>query len=238
MIAPDDRVTIAPGVRVEEDFVVDEARALRLPANTTAVHVLAFADGRTVADIGASLQLRGASDGLRDALEFCAELNRRLLVNVRARRGSLLRRRIVAARFGVVVRAHPRRVRGTLRGVAPCAIGVSLLVLPATLLVHAWLLAPATGAGMLLHELGHASALRRVPHVVVRRGLQPALLHPRLRSPRLLAVAVAGPLAPSLAALGGCVLWHGVAVICTPLAAHALALTVVAPDGRNACGLS
>jgi hypothetical protein len=201
-LSRDDRVSLAPLVRLEGDAVVDEARGLRVPANRAALRILSAADGRPVAEIDEP-----------DAREFCEELNCRLLVNVDAP-------------------LRPRRVANTVRGVLPCALGIVLLALPPALLVHAPLLAPATGAGVLLHELAHAAALRGVPHVVVRRGPAPRLLHPRLPPNRLLFVAVAGPLAPALLALtlGG--------TVRLPLAAHALALTVAAPDGRNACGLS
>jgi hypothetical protein len=127
------------------------------------------------------------------------------------------------------------RVAGTFRGALPCALGVAALGLAPALLVHAPLLAPAAGAGVLLHELGHAAALRGVPHVLVRRGLAPRLLHPQLPPGRLLAVAAAGPLSPAFAGLA---LAHVAGIASLPLAAHALALTVAAPDGRNACGLS
>ena len=214
------RVSLAPLVRLEGDAVVDDARGVRAPANPVALRILSCADGRAITEIDAP-----------DAREFCDELNRRFLVNV----DEPLVRRLAVARFGLVPASRPRRVRGTMRGVLPCALGTTLLVLPGALLVHAPLLALATGAGVLLHEAGHAVALRGIPHVLVRRGLRPRLLHPHLPPRRLFAVAAAGPLAPALAALA---LVHVATVAALPLAAHALALMVAAPDGRNACGLS
>jgi hypothetical protein len=63
-------------------------------------------------------------------------------------------------------------------------------------------------------------------------------MHPRLGTTRAVVVAVAGPLAPALGALALVSVWNAAAAVCAPLAAHALGLTVLAPDGRNACGLS
>jgi hypothetical protein len=220
-----DRVFAAPGVWVEGDDVVDSVRALRLPANATALAVIAHADGRTIRELGRMLERNGAQDGARDALEFCSELNRHLLVNVRSRRLTLLRPPAV-------------RTSSVLRAVVPCAFALTLLTLPLSFAVGAWQIALAVGVGVLLHELGHAAALVRVPRGAVRRGLRPALVHPALRGMRALAVGVAGPLAPSLAALGAIGVSRAAAPSCLPLAAHALALTIVSPDGRNACGLS
>jgi hypothetical protein len=211
-----DRVSLAPRVRLEGDAVVDDARGIRVPANRAALRILSLADGRPVEEIDVPA-----------AREFCDELNRRLLVNV----GEPLLRRLAPVRFGLVPGSRPRRVRGVLAGTFPCAVGVAVLALPAALFVHAPLLALTTGAGVLLHEAGHAAALRGIPHVLVRRGLRPRLLHPRLPLGRTLVVAAAGPLAPALLALP----LRG--TLALPLAAHALALTVAAPDGRNACGL-
>ncbi|MHB8641982.1 MAG: hypothetical protein ACYDA3_03725 [Gaiellaceae bacterium] len=239
MIAADDRVFVAPGVTIDGEDVVDTVRALRLPANATARTVLSHADGRTIAEVGGVLDRNGAHDGARDALEFCGELNRRLFVNVRIRRLALVRRRLAAARAGIVIlHAPPVRTTGVLRGVVPCALALAALTLPLSLAVGAWQLAPVVGGGVLLHELGHAAALAGIPRAVVRRGLRPALVHPSLSGLRALAVGAAGPLAPALAALGTVVVSRAAAPACLPLAAHALALTMVSPDGRNACGLS
>jgi hypothetical protein len=239
VIALEDRVFVAPGIAVEGDDVVDSVRALRLPANATARAVLSHADGRTIAEVGGLLDRSGADDGPRDALEFYRELNRRLFVNVRIPRLALVRRRLAAARVGIVVLHAPTvRTSSVLRAVVPCALLLGLLTLPLSLAVGAWQIAPVVGGGVLLHELGHAVALVGVPRAAVRRGLRPALIHPSLTGLRALVVGVAGPLAPALAALGAVGVYRAAAPACLPLAAHALALTIVSPDGRNACGLS
>jgi hypothetical protein len=208
-MTPRDRIVRAPGVAVEGNEIVDAVRGLRLRANETARELLARADGRsTIAELDAA-----------DVLDFCAQLNRHLLVNVRARRLGTL---TLPVRTTVV------------RAVLPPALALTLLALPLALAAHAWAVAPALGAGVLMHELAHAAALHGLPRAGVRRGLRAAVLHPRLTQARALAVGAAGPLAPSLAAL---VLVHRAPLAAVPLAAHALALTVASPDGRSACGL-
>lgn len=243
MIEPEDRVELAPGVVVDEDGVVDLVRRATVRANATALLLLAHANGCTIAQLGELLERAGADDGVRDARTFCAQLNRQLLVNVRMRRGEPLRRRLAAARFGVRLRAPRRRVDGrstlkVMRALAPVGAALTLVTLPLAVLAGAWTLALAVGAGVVLHELAHAVALHGIPRALVLDGLRPSVLHPRLGSARTTVAAVAGPLVPSLTALGVIVLARSAALSCVPLAAHALGLTVLAPDGRNACGLS
>lgn len=214
-----DRIVLAPGVALDGGCVVDRVRALRLPANPSALAVLACADGRTVAEVGAALERLGSGDGLREALAFCAELNRHLLVNVRSRRPRTL---LLPVRTTVA------------RAVLPAAAALTLLSLPAAVAVHAWTIAPVVGAGLVLHEFAHAAALGGIPHAGVRRGLRATVVHPRLAPLRALVAGAAGPLAPALVA-------PALARVAAPaallLAVHALALTVLSPDGRAACGL-
>jgi len=205
------RVVRAPGVELDGGDVVDRVRGLRLPANATARAVLAAADGRTIAELVPEL-------GAHGAIAFCTQLNRHLLVNVRG-----------LAALRLPVRTTP------LRAIVPASLALAVVALPAALLLHAWALAPALGGGVLLHELAHTAALGLAPRAGVRRGLRPSLLHARLGPGRALAVGVAGPLAPALAAFA---FVHVAAVAAVVLASHALALTVASPDGRNACGLS
>ena len=241
MIEPSDRVELAPGVVLDDGTVIDVVRGTSVRANESALLMLEHANGVTVAELGHLLARAGASDGAGDARAFCAQLNRALLVNVRVRRGALLRRRLAAARFGVFARAPFRRLDGrslacVLRGLAPTGIALVLLTLPLAILVGAWSVALAVGGGVVVHELAHTVALHGVPRALVLDGLRPSVLHPPLGAVRTTVVAAAGPLAPSLAAL--CVAAFGRSPACAPLAAHALGLTVLAPDGRNACGLS
>jgi len=243
VIEPGDRVELAPGVFLEAGTIVDRVLGARIPANATAALLLAHANGRTVAELGDVLARAGAQDGVRDARIFCARLNRRLLVNVRAPRGAPLRRRLAAARFGVRSRVPLRRVDGNatlkvVRGLAPVGFVLTLVALPFAVLAGSWWIAVSVGGGVVLHELAHSIALYGVPRALVLDGLRPSVLHPRVGTVRTLVVGAAGPLGPSLVALLLVVFARSAGPASAPLAAHALGLTVLAPDGRNACGLS
>ncbi len=100
----------------------------------------------------------------------------------------------------------------------------------------------ATGAGLGLHEAAHVAALRGVPSALVTRGRRTYVLHAAVSPSRRSMVALAGPLAVAAfgvaLVLGGTTLGApGITVAGFPLAAHALALTIVGGDGRIACGL-
>lgn len=238
MIALEDRISLAPGVTLDGDAVIDPARRLRVSASPAAVLVLAHADGRSIAAVGELLTRFGAEDGEQDALAFSSELSRRLLVNVRVRPRAFIRRFVWAARHGIVVHAPPRRVRSLPAGLALVAGALAAVTAPAGLLVGAWPLVAGVALGVVLHEGAHVVALSGVPRALVLNGIRPSLLHPPLGPVRAVLVASAGPVVPSLAGLLAVLLWSGSATACAPLAAHALGLTVLAPDGRNACGLS
>lgn len=238
MIAAEDRISLAPGVTLEGNVVVDDARGLRVPASPAAVLVLAHADGRTIAAVGDVLTRCGARDGHHDALEFSRELSRRLLVNIRIRPTAFVARVVGAARRGVILHAPPRRVRSLPLGLGVPVCALAVAAAPFTLLLGAWTIALGVVLGLVLHEAAHTIALYGIPRALVLDGLRPSILHPRLGGARAFAVAAAGPVVPPLAALVTVVLWHAAAPACAPLAAHALGLTVLAPDGRNACGLS
>jgi len=100
----------------------------------------------------------------------------------------------------------------------------------------------ATGIGLGFHEVAHIAALRGVPSALVLRGRRTYVLHAAVSPKRRLVVALAGPLV--VAALGVLLVISGDALAAPtlviagcPLAAHALALTVVGGDGKVACGL-
>lgn len=100
----------------------------------------------------------------------------------------------------------------------------------------------AVGVGLAAHEAAHAAALRGVPSALVLRGGRVSVLHAPAGSARRALVAVAGPAAT--AAAGASVLAVSVALGAPVLAAaggsaalHAVGLTVLASDGRTACGL-
>jgi hypothetical protein len=238
VIALEDRISLAPGVTLEGDVVVDAARELRIAASGTAAIVLAHADGRTIASVGDVLTRYGATDGPRDALEFCNELSRRLLVNVRIRPAAFVARAVASASRGIVPHAPPRRVESIPLGLAGVACMLAVATAPVALLLGAWTLAMGVAVGVALHEAAHALALYGTPRALVLDTLRPSLVHPRLEGVRAFVVAVAGPVVPSLAAVLVVGLWRASAPAGAALAAHALGLTVLAPDGRNACGLS
>jgi hypothetical protein len=238
VIALEDRISLVPGVTLDRDVVVDPARGLRVPASATAVVVLAHADGRTIASVADVLARSGATDGRRDALEFCDELSRRLLVNVRIRPAAYVARAVAAARRGIAVHAPPRRVRSVPLGLAAVGCVLVAATAPFALLLGVWTLALGVAFGVVLHETAHALALHGIPRALVLNGVRPSLVHPRLGPTRTFVVAVAGPLVPSLTAVLAVALWHSSTPAGAALAAHALGLTVAAPDGRNACGLS
>lgn len=238
MIAPEDRISLAPGVTLDGGVVVDAVRGLRVAASPAAALVLAHADGRSIADVGELLTRHGAEDGQRDALEFSCELNRRLLVNVRIGRVAAIRRRAAAARRGILVHAPPRRVRSLAAGLAAVAAVLTAVTAPLGLLIGAWPLVAGVALGVVLHECAHAVALRGIPRALVLTGVRPSLVHAPISAARAVVVATAGPIVPALAGLLAVLLWDASAPACAPLAAHALGLTVLAPDGRNACGLS
>jgi hypothetical protein len=238
VIALTDRISLAPDVTLDGDVVIDPVRRLRVAASPAAVLVLAHADGRTIAAVGELLTRYGAEDGQRDALEFSKELSRRLLVNVTIGPVAFFRRYAAAARRGILVHLPPRRVRWLPAGLGLAAGVLTAVTAPVALLLGAWLLVNAVVLGVVLHEAAHAVSLRGIPRALVLNGVMPSVLHPPLFGARAVVVAVAGPIVPALAGLLVVAPWHTLAPACAPLAAHALGLTVLAPDGRNACGLS
>lgn len=146
----------------------------------------------------------------------------------------------------------PRAVAGVASALASrctlVALTAAALVAHVSLVAgHASLLTPtavglAVGAGLAAHEAGHAVALRGVPSAIVVRGGRVSVVHAPAGPGRRLLVATAGP--GVVAAAGAALLSAAVALRAPALAAaggaaalHALALTVLASDGRTACGL-
>jgi hypothetical protein len=242
MIDLRDAIELAPGVEVRHSALVDPVRGTAIPLNHSAEIVLA---ARSIDAAAAALEAAGASDGAGDALAFCTELNTRALINVRIPFAERVRRRAAGLRYGLVLHAPLRRVHvpGSLavaRAVAPLGMLLTLALLPATLLAGAIAFAAAfaSGAGIVVHEVAHALALRGTAYALVIDGLRPALLHERVTGARAIAAAAAGPVAPALIAVVLALAWRPIAPAVAPLAAHALALSVLSEDGRNACGLT
>jgi hypothetical protein len=242
VIQPGDAIQLAPGVELRDGALTDEVSGISIPLNRSAQIVLG---APTIAAAGEALGEQGAPDGVRDALDFCIDLNARFMLNVRIALRERVRRRLAALLYGIVLhapvhRTDAPRTRDVVRELTVPAALLTLALAPAAVLAGVVALSGAfvTGLGIVLHEVGHALALRGTPRALVMDGLRPMFLHRRLVGLRALAVAVAGPLAPSLVALAIAVLWRAGAPAAAPLAAHAFGLTTLAEDGRNACGLS
>ena len=241
MIETGDAIELAPGVEVRGDVLVDPIRRRAIPLNAAALAVLR---AETLHDAAATLAAAGAADGSRDALSFCRELNARGLLNVRISFGARQLRRLCGLRYGLVLHAPVRRLdvpgaSAVARAVAPSAALLTAALLPVGLLggLLAAAAAVVTGAGIVLHEVGHALALRGLPYALLLDGLRPELLHARLGGLRAVVVAAAGPLLPALVAVGLSLAFTPAAPVLAPLAAHALGLSVLTEDGRKACGL-
>lgn len=232
MIERSDRIELAPGVWLRTGAVHDSVRGIDVPLNASAQ--LAFRSGTTVAELAASLAGLGARDAERDATAFAAQLNRLLLANVRTSQRSLLLRRGRCTRRIAIDK--PWTFAAAL---IPSAAAVVAVLLPLAALGGAWTVtaAFAAGAGVVVHEAAHALALRGIPRALVLEGLKPSILHPPVGAWRTFAAAAAGPLAPTILGLSVALTWRAAAPAVVPLAAHVVGLTVIAPDGRAACGL-
>jgi hypothetical protein len=242
VIERNDRIELAPGVVLQADGLHDSVRGIDVPLNGSAR--LAFRSGVTVAELTASLARLGAREPEHDATAFAAQLNRLLLANVRASfRGRLLRR-ARALRHGKALRPPTHRIAidkpwTFVTALMPSAAAVVAVLLPLVSLGGAWTIAAAlaAGAGIVVHEAAHALALCGVPRALVLEGLKPSILHPPVGVWRTFAAAAAGPIAPTLLGLSIALAWRAAAPAVVPLAAHVVGLTVIAPDGRAACGL-
>ena len=270
MLGADDRIVLADGVHVHAGVVVDRVRGASAPVNGTGQFVLERID-RSLGEIGAELasryqiELERAAD---DVLAFAWQLNRGLFANVRTDGGRLARAR---ARLSLTLRLLPvgrlptwRSRRGRLdtttvpRAIATAvtaaarrglAVGVAatLLLLDASLAAGAGLVAPgavglAVGVGLVVHECGHAVALRGIPAALVSAGPRTYVLHAPLPPNRSAAVAAAGPFAAAavgvwLVAFAAIVGVGWLALAGLPVAAHAIGLTVATHEGRKACGI-
>lgn len=143
--------------------------------------------------------------------------------------------------FASVVRGAAGR--GTALGLGTFVAGahVSLVAGRPSLLVPA-AVAVAVGAGLVAHEGGHAVALVGIPGALVLRGRRIYVLHAPAEPRRRRLVAAAGP--ALTVSLGLAVLvvlpllgLPALGLAGAPAAVHACALTVLAADGRTACGL-
>ena len=143
--------------------------------------------------------------------------------------------------FGSCLTAISARV-GVVAGVGTAVAAQLSLLAGASGLIVPLTLGLGTGVGLGFHEAAHAASLRGVPSALVTRGRRTYVLHAAVSPSRRSIVALAGPLAaarPGHRARGRrtIVVAPALAIAGCPLAAHALALTVVGGDGRVACGL-
>lgn len=133
--------------------------------------------------------------------------------------------------------------RGAVLAVAVALAGLQLAVVAGSPgFVLPLLAGLSTGVALVVHEAGHAAALGVTPAAIVTAGPRTFVLHGALEGARRAVVAVVGPSLPALAGvvLATAALWTGAAelsIASCPLAAHALGLTLLGPDGRAACGL-
>jgi hypothetical protein len=155
-------------------------------------------------------------------------------------------------RFGLDTRTIPRAVAGVAR--AGAARGAAIAAAVAVLVAHIGLLTGspslllavaigvAAGGGLLVHEAAHAAALRGIPSALVLRGRRVSVLHAPAAPGRRALVAIAGPGVTAIVGIGLLAVSVAytapmLALVAGPAVVHALALTVLATDGRTACGL-
>jgi hypothetical protein len=271
MLAPCDRILVPPGVRRAPGLLVDDVRGCSFAVNATAEAVLDRAGDqleRAAHELGRRWALDEAA-ARRDVLVFAWELNRHGLVNVArggARSGRVLTWLRVAVRSlpsgrlpaGTVERrpldtsTAGRAVVSTARALADRVAALALVATLGLVLADivaggsttgaSWALGPVLGAGVLLHEAGHAVALRGVPAALLLLRGRVSVLHPPLSGHRVASVALAGPGLPALVGvvLALVALRTGstlAALTACPPAGHLLSATVAGRDGRLALRL-
>ena len=265
MLSGTDALELPAGVRIDGSVVSDDVRGALFPANVAALFVLARI-GRPLGDIAAELAARHDLDPHRardDVLRFALVLNEALLANVVradpvARRAAcwlLLALRLAPAgslprgtarRFPLDTSTPVHAALGALAALRWRAVAVSaaaaLLAAPGGVNPRLLGLAAGVGAGLAVHEAGHAALLSGVGGALVVSRLRTFVIHRPLAPGRRRVVALAGPAAAACVGVTMvAVAWLSglpeLAVAgCAP-AAHAAGLTVATGDGRAACGL-
>jgi hypothetical protein len=259
VIALDDRVSLAPGVTLRGRTLVDAVRGVTVPLTQSGALAIREPTPRRMAARLVSVYGVDGERAAADARVFCAALNGALFANVHVGVARLTVRWIRGALTLPTLTKLPRwparryTVRtggalGVFRSVARALWAPAALVCAATLLpllafgnpAAALVAGFAAGLGLILHEAGHAVALRGVSAALVVRGVRVALLHRRLEMRREALVAAAGPLTVAAAACVAAAAVHAAAAgacVGAPivLALHAAGLTVLAPDGRKIC---
>jgi hypothetical protein len=236
MLDDRDRLVLAPGVRLEEGFLHDDVRGLRVPTNEAASLVLTR-HGETLAEAAGALSrafMLPRERARDDVLAFAWQLNRAAFANVS--RSGLLRGwgawLVLALRLlpsGSVPSARVTRraidtggvaaslvsvIRGLWRWGAVAAAATVLAVLQAAAVAGR---APVTAAlaagagvalGVMVHEAAHTLPLiGKSTAALVVTPLRISVVHPALTLPRRALVAAAGPLVTALLGLG--LVWGG-----------------------------
>lgn len=272
MISDADRAYLPPGVSLREAGLLDAVRGEIWPLNETGRFVLERTGRRTLAELAQALDDRfgvGEESARADVRAFAHDLNARLLLNVAPRWGGgaiawrwlTLAIRLLPTGTLPALPSRRRHVDSTsayaafrtvARGLAGHALVAALLAICAIVLLLSGFGAPVTSVplvlgaslalSLVLHEAGHAIALRDIPCCLGVAGPRAFVLHPPLPPQRRAVVAAAGPAAvlaagwlafiPALA-----LTWESVAFGAAFLTAQGLGLTVAAQDGRTICSL-
>ena len=270
MIGHDDRLELPDGIELSGTVLVDRVRGATVDLNESAAELVARLQRSSIREVATDIALRTGVSAERvehDALRLCAELNQRLLANVRrgGGPGSLLVRwlRFSLALFplGVVPALPYRRYFALEGGVGALSLGVLRSLLPRAFALACALafalglllvglgmgyaaapvviaLAVAAFLALPAHELAHVLALRGAPCFVAARGFRVAVVH---NSGRRVLVALAGPASGLLLALFALALAPVVpeaALVSVVMVSQLLGLTVLGKDGRNVCGLT
>lgn len=262
MIGMRDRLELPGGVVPDGDGLRDDVRGVTLPLNASGRVLVGECSVEAMAGEAVTRLAAPPARAVSDACVFALDLNRRHLLNVRVRGGLVViawrwlwaacvlvhsrtlpawpahRRPLdtsapMRAAAGAAAAALPAGAGGAAVAVAgPLAVGFpSRLVLPAAI---------ALAAGVAVHEAGHALCLRGIPAFVGRRGMRVAVFHRPVPPRRAALVALGGPsvgvvFALAVAATAWSVAAPELAAAAAALTPQALALTVVAADGRRAC---
>jgi hypothetical protein len=264
MIRARDRLALPAGVSLDADGLRDDVRGVVIPLNATGRALVDRPTPEAMAAIAVTAFAAPPKDALVDAIVFAAALNERHLLNVDVRGGGIA---IAARWLGSVLilgrhrslPAWPTRRRaldtssaassalGAAVGAIPAAAAgaMPLLVVPPVIgapLALSAALAIAVALGVAAHEAGHASLLAGVPAFLGRRCVRVAVVHRPLSTRRTAFVALAGPACGiALALLATVLAWTSAAAELVAaqlaLAPQAVALTVMTPDGRRACGV-
>lgn len=264
-----DRITLPGGVRLEAGALVDDVRGTRYPLNATAETVVA-AGGAPLERVATQVAERWSvphEDARRDVLRFAWTLNGHGLANIsrgagriaRARVGLMLALKLLPAGRvpGAMLDRRPldtdsiaKAAISTVRAIggralvlgvaaAVCLFAVSLSVGGVSLLEPV-AIGTAGAAALLVHELGHATALRGIPAALVLDRGRVSVIHAPVSASRGVVVALAGPAVPTVVGLVLSLLALRLgspllAFLACPTTGHALTATVACRDGRAAC---